>query len=218
MKLPASFPSGLLAAVRLLRDEVRMYQRHRKGSKKASKYNAETNLKLNIGCGPNRKSGWLNIDLFSPRADLALDMREAIPFRGNSAAIIYSEHFFEHLDYPEPAKRFLKECRRILKPGGIFSVGVPDTEWPLQAYAGPDDKNYFAWSKENCLPEWCQTRIDDINYHFRQDGEHRFAYDYETLHLALMEAGFSNIRQRSFDANLDTEKRRIGTLYVEAVK
>jgi len=145
-------------------------------------------------------------------------MREAIPFRGNSAAIIYSEHFLEHLDYPEPAKRFLEECHRIFKPGGIFSVGVPDTEWPLQAYAGPDDKNYFAWSKENCLPEWCQTRIDDINYHFRQDGEHRFAYDFETLHLALMEAGFSNIKQRSFDANLDTESRRIGTLYVEAVK
>ena len=126
-------------------------------------------------------------------------MREAIPFRGNSAAIIYSEHFLEHLDYPEPAKRFLEECHRIFKPGGIFSVGVPDTEWPLQAYAGP-------------------ARIDDINYHFRQDGEHRFAYDYETLHLALMEAGYSNIKQRSFDANLDTEQRRIGTLYVDAVK
>src|SRR5215472_6850021 len=148
----------------------------------------------------------------------AATSREAMPFSENSATIIYSEHFFEHLDYPEPAKRFLKECHRILKPGGIFSVGVPDTEWPLQAYVGPDDKNYFAWSKVNCLPEWCQTRIDDINYHFRQDGEHRFAYDYETLHHALMEAGFSNIRQRAFDAGLDTESRRIGTLYVDAVK
>ena len=217
MKLPASFPSGLRSALRLLRDEIRVFQHHRKGIKKAAKYSRETNLKLNIGCGPNRKLGWLNIDLFSPQADLALDMREPIPFRDNSAAIIYSEHFFEHLDYPDPAKRFLKECHRILKPGGTFSVGVPDTEWPLQAYVGPDDKNYFAWSKANCLPEWCQTRIDDINYHFRQDGEHRFAYDYETLNFALTEAGFSNIKQRSFDANLDTEQRRIGTLYVDAL-
>jgi predicted SAM-dependent methyltransferase len=218
MNLPASFPSGLRAALRLLRDEIGMYQHHRKGIKKASNYTRETNLKLNIGCGPNLKVGWLNIDLFSPQADLALDMREAMPFRDNSAIIIYSEHFLEHLDYPEPANRFLKECYRILKPGGIFSVGVPDTEWPLEAYVGPDDKNYFAWSTATCLPAWCQTRIEDINYHFRQDGEHRFAYDYETLHHALMEAGFPNIRRRAFDATLDTENRKIGTLYVDAVK
>jgi SAM-dependent methyltransferase len=93
-------------------------------------------MKLNIGCGPNRKKGWDNIDLL-PDVDLSLDMREAMPFSENSATIIYSEHFFEHLDYPEPAKRFLKECHRILRPGGIFSVGVPDTEWPLLAYVGP---------------------------------------------------------------------------------
>ena len=210
-------PHGLYSALRLLRNEVNIYRLHRKGIKKARTYAGQSDMNLNIGCGPNRKQGWINIDLL-PDVDLSLDMREAMPFSENSATIIYSEHFFEHLDYPEPAKRFLKECHRILKPGGIFSVGVPDTEWPLQAYVGPDDKNYFAWSKVNCLPEWCQTRIDDINYHFRQDGEHRFAYDYETLHHALMEAGFSNIRQRAFDAGLDTESRRIGTLYVDAVK
>jgi predicted SAM-dependent methyltransferase len=210
-------PHGLYSALRLLRNEVNIYRLHRKGIKKARTYAGQSDMKLNIGCGPNRKQGWVNIDLL-PDVDLSLDMREAMPFSENSATIIYSEHFFEHLDYPEPAKRFLKECHRILKPGGIFSVGVPDTEWPLQAYVGPDDKNYFAWSKVNCLPEWCQTRIDDINYHFRQDGEHRFAYDYETLHHALMEAGFSNIRQRAFDAGLDNESRRIGTLYVDAVK
>jgi predicted SAM-dependent methyltransferase len=210
-------PHGLYSALRLLRNEVNIYRLHRKGIKKARTYAGQSDMKLNIGCGPNRKQGWVNIDLL-PDVDLSLDMREAMPFSENSAAIIYSEHFFEHLDYPEPAKQFLKECHRILKPGGIFSVGVPDTEWPLQAYVGPDDKNYFAWSKVNCLPEWCQTRIDDINYHFRQDGEHRFAYDYETLYHVLMEAGFSNIRQRAFDAGLDAENRRIGTLYVDAVK
>ena len=57
-----------------------------------------------------------------------------------------------------------------------------------------------------------------INYHFRQDGEHRFAYDHETLHHVLAEAGFRDIRRRAFDATLDTENRKIGTLYVDAEK
>lgn len=210
-------PFGLYSALRSLRDEVNAYRLHRKGVKKARAYARQSDIKLNIGCGLNRKQGWVNIDLH-PDVDLSLDMREPIPLRENSATIIYSEHFFEHLDYPGPAQQFLKECYRILKPGGTFSVGVPDTQWPLEAYVGPDDKDYFAWSKANCLPAWCQTRIDDLNYHFRQDGEHRFAYDYETLYHVLIEAGFQNIRQRAFDAALDTEHRRIGTLYVDAVK
>jgi hypothetical protein len=34
-------------------------------------------------------------------------------------------------------------------------------------------------------PAWCQTRLEHLNYHFRQDTQHRFAYDYETLERVL---------------------------------
>jgi hypothetical protein len=36
-------------------------------------------LKLNLRCGPNRKPGWINIDLFDCYADLRLDLREKCP-------------------------------------------------------------------------------------------------------------------------------------------
>jgi hypothetical protein len=120
MVLPASLPSGLRASLRLVRDEIGLYRRHRKGIRKAITYARQTNLKLNIGCGPNIKAGWLNLDLFHPRADLALDMREAMPFHDNSVTIIYSEHFFEHLDYPGTAKRFLKELLQNSSGGRHF--------------------------------------------------------------------------------------------------
>ncbi len=207
---------GGLKALKLLRAELRISRRHRKSAKRAAAYRIATDLKLNIGCGDNLKSGWVNIDLLSPRADLALDMREPLPFADNSVAIVYSEHFFEHLDYPGDAQRFLKECHRVFKAGGIFSVAVPDTQWPLEAYVGPDDKGYFRLAKAEWHPAWCKTRLAQINYHFRQDGEHRFAYDYETLKHVLSEAGFTNIELRSFDVDLDTESRKIGTLYVSA--
>src|SRR5262245_40369277 len=45
------------------------------------------------------KPGWVNIDLVAC-ADLQLDMREAMPLPDKCAQMIYSEHFFEHIDYP----------------------------------------------------------------------------------------------------------------------
>ena len=153
-----------------------------------------------------------------PDVDFSLDMREPMPFSDNSVAIVYSEHFFEHLDYPGPAERFLKECRRILKPGGTFSIGVPDTQSALEAYVGPDNKGYFTLAKAKWHPGWCQTRLEHINYHFRQGTEHRFAYDFETLNHVLTKTGFTNIRERIFDADLDHESRKDGTLYVAATK
>src|SRR5262249_12551364 len=107
------------------------------GVKKARAYAGKTGLKLNIGWGPNRRQAWINIDL-SREAERSLHVRDRIPFDDGSAVIIYiySEHFFDHLDYPKDAKHFLRECFRVLEPNGVFRVGVPDTLLPLLDYAG----------------------------------------------------------------------------------
>jgi hypothetical protein len=98
----------------------------------------------------------------------------------------------------------VSESYRTLEKRGIFSVGVPDTEWPLLDYAGLGDGKYWEATKV-WRPEWVKTRLDDINYHFRQDGEHRYAYDLETLRLAIEAVGFTHVKRRDFDPNLDTE-------------
>jgi predicted SAM-dependent methyltransferase len=51
--------------------------------------------------------------------------------------------FIEHLAYPHQAMRFLAECFRILRPAGVFRVGVPASEWPIRAYAR--DPYYVEW-------------------------------------------------------------------------
>ena len=60
--------------------------------------------------------------------------------------------------------------------------------------------------------------MEQINYHFRQDGDHRFAYDFVTLGQALSSAGFQDVKRRDFDPNLDSLDRKLGTLYVNALK
>ena len=151
------------------------------------------------------------------RADLRLDLREPFPFTDSSVAVIYSEHFFEHLTYPGEVGHLLRESLRVLQPGGLFSVGVPDTEPTLKAYVHGDVES-FRVCRERWHPSWCDTPMHQVNYHFRQGTEHKYAYDFETLARILETAGFSAIARRAFDPSLDCEARRDGTLYVDAKK
>lgn len=214
-------PHGLWRAVRLLKHEIDAVRLHRRGVKKAKAYSGHTGLKLNIGCGFNHKPGWVNIDL-APNVDLCLDLREKIPLPTHSCTIIYSEHFLEHLEYSD-ARRFIVDCHRLLAPGGCFSVGVPDTLWPLREYAGLGDGEWFQFAKDLWHPKSCHTKLEHINQHFRQYSDdapeydyHRYAYDFETLSRLLEDCGYGQIKQREFDPKLDSEHRKLGTLYVEA--
>src|SRR5215207_1310719 len=107
---------GLRRAVQTLIEEFKISRRHVAGVRQASRF-AVPGARLQLGSGGNRKQGWLNVDLFAPGADLALDLREELPFPDAFASFVYSEHLFEHLEYPAEAKRFLAEVHRVLQPG-----------------------------------------------------------------------------------------------------
>ena len=207
--------AGFRDAVKKLVWEWRIQWRH-KSTLRRYRHDSKNDLKLNVACGSNIKQGWVNIDI-NAESDLTLDLREALPFASESVQIVYSEHFFEHLEYPGQALHFLRESLRVLRPGGVFSVGVPDTEWPLKSYVH-GDHDYFQVVREKWHPDWCDTRMHNINYHFRQGNEHKYAYDFETLAKILDDAGFVDVVERPFDAALDDELRKFGTLYVEALK
>jgi predicted SAM-dependent methyltransferase len=208
---------GLSAALVQLRSEIQIFVRHNRSARKSRRVLGHAPVKLNCGCGPMVKPGWVNIDM-DPRADLHLDLRKGLPFPDMSGSFIYSEHFFEHLEYPKEAMTFLVESLRVLIPGGQFRVGVPDTEWPLNAYGRGDDDEYFQIAREQWHPEHCDTRLHNINYHFRQGSEHKYAYDHETLAKVLSQAGFARVERSEFDPELDSHHRRRGTLYINAFK
>jgi predicted SAM-dependent methyltransferase len=207
---------ALRRAIRDVGTESRLSLRHWSASRRAPRYLGDAPLKLNLGCGPNNRPGWVNIDLFDLRADLQLDVRRRWPFPDGSVAHIYSEHMFEHLEFSEEVPHMLSESLRVLQNDGIFDVGVPDTEWPLRGY-GNQAHDYWPFA-----PTWhptdCETQLDHINYHFRQGEQHKYAWDEETLTRSLQRSGFVSINRRSFDATLDSEARKIGTLYMRAVK
>jgi predicted SAM-dependent methyltransferase len=215
---------GVRQACRELWTELQIQRRHFSSLRKIKQLQNSADLKLHLGCGPCVKPGWVNVDTLAPQADLQLDLREKLPFSNSCASFVFSEHFFEHLEYPTPAVDFLKECWRVLKPGGKLSLGVPDTEWPILCYAN-GDSTYFTLARERFHPNWCNTRMHNLNYHFRQGREHKYAYDFETLKQILDNVGFISVERRSFVPGLDSDARRVDSLprktaglYVDALK
>jgi SAM-dependent methyltransferase len=207
---------GLRNAFRLGRYEWNLCRLHRQSLKKVSRF-LQPPVKLNLGCGKNSKKGWINIDLFERTVDLQLDLREPWPFRDGVVSYIYSEHLFEHLEFHEEVPRFLAEALRVLEPGGVFDVVVPDTELPLKAYGDPN-ASYWTSLAKRWHPEWCQTQLDHINYHFRQDGDHEFAWDFDTLARTLKSAGFQCVGRREFNPRMDSKERELGSLYMTGTK
>jgi predicted SAM-dependent methyltransferase len=193
---------------------------HRNGINKIKRLGLKRPNKINLGSAHVTKPGFLNIDLFPAEGlDLTLDLRNPLPFDSNSCEMIFSEHFFEHINYPEPVLSLFKECYRVLKPGGILRFSVPDTEWPLTDYSKGPEADYFkACIEHKWHPEKCETMVEHINYHFRQDGEHLFAYDYETAKKVLVRAGFNNVKREQFDLSLDSVDNKYGSLIIWAEK
>jgi len=91
---------------------------------------------LNIGCGASYHPAWVNIDV-QPAAPgiLRHDAAKPLPFPDGSFDACYSSHVLEHLRL-EDAPLFLTETRRVLKPGGVLRVVVPDLEGIARAYLG----------------------------------------------------------------------------------
>jgi predicted SAM-dependent methyltransferase len=196
-----------------------------------SKFRGKKNLKLNVGCGANVASGWVNIDLDGPAGVFRWDCRRGMPFDDESVESIFAEHVFEHLD-PAAGTSFLSECKRCLRSGGVVRIVVPDAGKYLRLYQGDwsgfipvrplieDNGNY----RDSWLDRVYRTKMEFINEIFRQGGEHKYAYDADTLIMKMRDVGFAQVIQQSYGMSaasgkpLDTLSRGAESLYIEGIK
>jgi SAM-dependent methyltransferase len=90
----------------------------------SGKYDMETKpIILNIGAGVKTIPGMISIDLYG-NPDIRWDLNKVPwPFEANSVDQIFACHVFEHLPGWWDA---FQECARILKPGGVLDMRVPD--------------------------------------------------------------------------------------------
>lgn len=89
---------------------------------------------VNLGCGQSYHSDWINIDCKPTGPGVIVhDLGAGLPFADGEVDAVYSSHLLEH--FPKwQAPEFLRECLRVLKPGGILRVAVPDLEQLMRMY------------------------------------------------------------------------------------
>jgi predicted SAM-dependent methyltransferase len=89
---------------------------------------------INIGCGSTWHPAWVNLDMrpASPQVR-SWDVARGLPFGDAQVQACYASHVLEHLSRPQ-AKALLSECRRVLRPGGVLRLAVPDLEAIAREY------------------------------------------------------------------------------------
>ena len=152
------------------------------------------------------------------------DLRRPFPWADASSEVVYSSHTLEHLTRDD-GRRFLSECHRVLAPGGVLRIVVPDlamilSEYEKGAFPAVDLVERLGVGFEEPGDSPWKRRLAPLFRH-----PHRCMYDAESLVAALVAVGFPEARvqppERSRIGDLaDVERpaRAQGSLIVEAAK
>ena len=165
--------------------------------------------KLHLGAQHNLLQGWLNSDLYPYRRDVIhLDATKLFPFDHCVFDYVFSEHMIEHITYPE-GLNMLKECHRILKPGGKIRIATPDLLFLVKLYRPdktPLQRAYIEWSIDAHNIQSAGSYEDTFVINkFVRDWGHTFIYDERVLRLALEQVGFTNVVRRELHESEDEE-------------
>jgi len=192
------FIFGLSKALRGLVQDMRVLVWLAKRRGQISRYQKTSETKkLQLGTSNNFLEGWFNTDIVcNDRRVVYMDATSRFPFSDNSFDYVMAEHMIEHVGYSAGGV-ILRECFRILKPGGCLRFSTPDLRTLLGLYAKPlsaEQQSYIDWIIQRLMPEVRECKATFvINNAFRAWG-HCFLYDQETLHHALLSSGFREIR------------------------
>lgn len=211
-------------------------------------------VRINVGCGQTPTPGWLNLDnsysvLVAQYRALATILewlgfldeqqkafiriaREAgilhanalrLPVPDNSADVVYASHLLEHLDRDE-AQRFLSEAYRVLVPGGIVRLVVPDLEKLVEEYVATRDADRLV-ERTLLAKERPKTLAAKVRWLLIGDRGHHWMYDGRSLSLALSRVGFRDVevlppgRTKIADPGpLNLCERADESVFVEGVK
>lgn len=172
--------------------------------------------KLQLGASTHLLPGWLNTDLCATRPGLVyLDVTRPFPLPDSGFDYVFSEQMIEHISY-EQGQFMMRECLRVLKPGGTLRVSTPDLSISLQLYGEPQDgelRAYQNWFIRRELPHLAGNPnggVFILNMGFRAWG-HQFLYDRATLSEALVQSGFGQLKFFSPSESDDPELRGIET-------
>lgn len=123
------------------------------------------------------------------------DLAKGIPASDNSLDVVYHSHMLEHLTAADGAD-FIGSCFRVLKPGGLLRVIVPDLELWARNYVSGEPfffdtyRHFFLKDDREKYPTNGSVFMGMLH-----NWGHKMGYDFETLSTLLLRTGFARLRR-----------------------
>lgn len=179
-------------------------------------------MKLHLGCGKiDFGSDWIHIDGSYEYPHIQYHDIIHLPFDENSVDLIYASHVLEYFDREEVVLP-LKIWHKVLKPGGILRLAVPDFKEIVKLYINNNySLNLFLG------PLYGKMLLNNQNIY------HKTTYDDISLTNLLLETGFKSVRKwnwkevehghiddrsQAYIPHMDKENGTLISLNLEAIK
>lgn len=138
-------------------------------------------MKLHLGCGKRHIPGFVHIDAVDyPHIDHVASIDNLSFIQNGSVDLIYNCHVLEHFKRRD-VERVLREWHRVLKPGGVLRISVPDFAKLCEVYQ--------RYGKIDLIIGALFGRQDYLyNIHYN-------VFDLPSLTDVLQRSGFNNVQQ-----------------------
>lgn len=177
-------------------------------------------MKLNWGSAFDKHDGWLGSDLDDHGQEHVGDLLDGLPWEPETFDVVVSHHALQIIKYTD-MEAALHELRRVLKPGGVLRVSVPDVIGAFNAWMN-GDAHWFPVGDD------VQPSIDGkLSAYLTWYSEARSAFTPGYILDLLRPNGWSDYdicgyQQTTFGRHieglLDLDKRPNESLFFEAVK
>jgi SAM-dependent methyltransferase len=174
--------------------------------------------RLNWGCGDTVVRGWINSDIKEGPGILSCDVREGLPLDSDSIDYVVSIHALPEFKYAELVG-VLEELRRVLRPGGVLRLALPNLERAFDAYRR-GDKDFFLVPDDEMSSIGGKLVVQVVWY-----GYSKTFFVPSFVEELLLKAGFAEVHHVSFRETrsrfpkiVDLDNRERESLFVEAVK
>lgn len=209
-------------------------------------------VKLNVGCGLVAPLGWVNLDrspalrvsrlpvinqlalrtgLVSrshdqrwPENITVMDVTKGLPYASASVDAVYSSHMLEHI-YLDQAERLVREFCRVLRPGGVCRLALPDGEALVRTFlrdldAGVHDASRYYNQHLHSYPLTTPKRVERYLSGF-VGARHRWQPTAQLVEQLLRAGGFPRVERKTFRVgccpDLQKIETREGSLFFEAI-
>jgi ubiquinone/menaquinone biosynthesis C-methylase UbiE len=175
--------------------------------------------RLHWGCGGAVQPGWINSDLkIGPGIDVSCDIRQGLPLADACVDYAVSIHALQEIPYDDLVP-VLSELHRVLAPGGVLRLVLPDLIKGVHAFVR-GDRDYFMVPDVDARSLGAKLVVQLLWY-----GYSRTVFTAEFIEEMLLKAGFREVSHCRFSQTsspfpdivaLDNRERE--SLFVEAVK